>query len=462
MQKKKSKLAVGIIIILAVVVIGFIVISMALGKNDPTGQGHKYSVIPAGVNDLSKRISATGNVTGNGTVEVTSKLTAEISEVKVSLGDHVKKGDVLCVFDSTEIQEKYDELKDKLEKSDKKTESSHDKNIRDLEAAKTKKTTSLNRAQRELDKAISERDNAYKAYNDLVNEFNSHLSDPPAEDGNGYDFAGVDAQLEAMYPLLADYDAAVIKAQDSYDDTVEDCDEAIQAIQDIIDAEEFGDDSEASKQLNEYAEMLEQCTVTAPQDGVVTAVNVNEGTIPSAPSLMTIVNTDQTVIELTVKETDIVRINEGMSAIVSSNVLPGEEFPAKLTRIVNVMSNDAMADGASGYKVEVTLDTPNEQLLIGMSASVEITIDDVGEKISVPYSGIVEEDGKSFVYIAVSEGEEAGVYTAKKTEVTIGTEADFYTEITSGNISEGDLIIENPKGNEFLEPVTDGGRIAVK
>ena len=46
----------------------------------------KYSVIPAGQNDLSKVISTTGKVIGNGTVDVTTKLSdGSLSTRTVSL-----------------------------------------------------------------------------------------------------------------------------------------------------------------------------------------------------------------------------------------------------------------------------------------------------------------------------------------------------------------------------------------
>lgn len=470
---KKNKVIIAVLIAALVGGGGYTAYSTVKNvQGTMTALTGSYSVIAAGENDLSKTISSTGTVIGNGTVDVTTKLSsAEVSEVNVSIGDHVKKGDVLCVFDNTEIQEQYDSLKKKIKNSDKKTENSHEKNERDLETAKKKKKTAVARAQRAYNKAVRERDDAYNKYNNLVNEYNSHLNDEPAEDGMGYDFDTVGAQIDALYEGLSAYDDAVTAAQDTYNDTIDQWDETIQEYQDVIDAEEFTDDDDSRKELDELKEQLDQCTVTAPQDGVITALNVNEGTIPQAASLMTIVNTEKTVIELTVKETDITHLSEGMEAVVTSKVLPDEKFPAKITRLVNVLSTDeasisaeggASSGGSSGgYKVEITLDEPNDKLLIGMTASVEITIDAVGKKLSVPYSGVVQEDDKSFVYVATADKKEEGSYTAKKVEITTGAESDFYTEVTGGDIKEGDLIIENPQGDDILQPVTDGGRIMV-
>ncbi|MBR1724456.1 MAG: efflux RND transporter periplasmic adaptor subunit, partial [Ruminococcus sp.] len=440
---KKNKAIIAVLIAVVVAGGGYTVISTINGvKNTMSMMGGQYSVIEAGENDLSKTISSNGKIIGNGTVEVTTKLTAEVSEVNVSLGDHVKNGDVLCVFDNTEIQEQYDDLKKQIDNSDKKTENSHAKSKRDLEDAKTKKQKALSRAQRAINKAVKERDQAYADYNALVADYNAHMDSGDEE----YDYAAADAALAEMYAGLSALDEAVTTARETYTDTAEQYDETIQTLQDAIDEEEFEVPSDSEKELQKLEERLEECTVVAPQDGVITTLNVNEGTIPQAASLMTIVNMDKTVVELTVGETDITKISEGMSAVVTSKVLPDEDLPAKITRIVNVLSEDSLmtGEGASGggYKVEVTLDTANDKLMIGMSASVEITLENVGKKLSVPYSGVVDEDGKSYVYVATPDKQAEGMYTVKKKEITVGAESDVYTEVVSGDIKEGDLIVE--------------------
>ena len=417
----------------------------------------KYSVIPAGQNDLSKVISTTGKVIGNGTVDVTTKLSCSVSKVNVSLGDMVKEGDLLCEFDTTELQEEYDSLKEQMENSDKKEKSDSSKNERDLEAAKSKKTAALARAQREIDKAVTARDDAYNKYNNLCNEYNSALE----RGDENYDYSTVWATLEQLKSGLSNYDDAVTLANDSYKDTESTCDDSIQRIQDLIDAEAFGTTDDNQKKLDKLAEQIEQCKVYASQSGIITALNVNEGSVPSSPSIMTIVNTDKTVIELTVKETDITKIEEGMSAKVTSKVLPGEEFSATITRIVNVVSNDVTAEGSSsGYKVEVTLDETNDKLLIGMSASVDVVINEIGEKLSVPYSGVFEEDGAEYVYVAEPADDEQGGYIAKKKKLVKGEESDFYVEVKSGEVKSGDLVIEDPVGGD-LPDVSDGARVQV-
>lgn len=446
-----------VIPVLAVLLAGGGLYAMSRAGTEAVLANTKYTVIPAGQNDLSRTISTNGSVIGNGTVDVTTKLSGcTISEVKVSIGDTVKEGDLLCVFDSADLQEEYDSLVALMDTTDKKTQSGHDRNERDLEATKAKKQTALDRAQRAIDNAVKDRDDAYKEYNDLVDEYNAALD----RNDETYDYVGVNVKLETIKPTLPKLDDAVTAANESYKDTELQYDETIQKIQDLIDSEEFDSSDSDRKKLDKLAEQIEQCNVYAPRSGVITGLNVSEGSIPMASSLMTIVDIDKTVIELTIKETDINKVSEGMKAVVTSKVLPDQEFSAKITRIVNVLSADPTGTEAPGYKVEVTLDEANDQLMIGMSATVDITTEDVGEKLSVPYSGIFEENGNSYVFVAVPAKDEEGGYIAEKRRVSTGVDSDFYVEITSGGVEAGDLIIEDPVGGE-LPDVEEGARIRV-
>jgi len=451
-----KKKAIIIPVVVAVLAGGGLYACNAMTKaaNESMMANSKYTVIPAGQNDLSKVISTTGKVIGNGTVDVTTKLNCSVSKVNVSLGDMVKEGDLLCEFDSTELQEEYDALKKQMDNSDKKEKSDSSRNQRDLESAKAKKEAALARAQREIDNARNKEAEVVNEHNDLADKLNNNLLSEE-------EIPAAQARYDALHESLPALETAIISAEDSYSDVESQWDETIQKLQDVIDGEAFDSGSDDQKKLDKLSEQIEQCKVYAPQSGIITVLNVNEGSVPSAPSIMTIVNTDKTVIELTVKETDITKIAEGMKAKVTSKVIPGEEFSASITRIVNVVSTETTADGVeTGYKVEVTLDETNDQLLIGMSASVDVTIDEVGEKLSVPYSGIIEEDGAEYVYVAEPANDDEGGYIARKKKVVKGAESDFYVEVKSGEVKSGDLIIEDPEGGDLPE-VSDGARVQV-
>ena len=99
---------------------------------------------------------------------------------------------------------------------------------------------------------------------------------------------------------------------------------------------------------------------------------------------------------------------------------------------------------SSGYSADITIDSKNTDLLIGMTASGRIILESVEGVVSVPYSAIVEDEGETFVYKATKNSDSS--YTISKVTVEKGLEGKYYTEIKSGDINEGDLVITAPEG----------------
>ena len=91
--KKKKKVWLIVLVIAAVlaVAVGIVVHNMA--KTVET-VSNTVEVEPVQLRDLSDTISLKGTVSGENSVNVTSKATAEITAVNVQLGDIVKEGDV--------------------------------------------------------------------------------------------------------------------------------------------------------------------------------------------------------------------------------------------------------------------------------------------------------------------------------------------------------------------------------
>lgn len=60
--------------------------------------------------------------------------------------------------------------------------------------------------------------------------------------------------------------------------------------------------------------------------------------------------------------------------------------------------------------------------------------------LAVPYDLIqTDENGNSYVFVAKDNGD--GTATAVKKNIETGEEVDYYTEVTGGDLKEGDLLI---------------------
>lgn len=410
--------------------------------------------------DVENYINVSGTVEGSDKVNITSELSAKIEKLNVSVGTKVKKGDVLCVFDSSDFEAEYESLEKTINKANKKSAKLHEINLRSLEDAKESKNDMLEKAQRAIDRAVKERDNAYDRYNkksqklneyyEKYNEYYNMASE--SEDETAYEkyqeylemYNAAEAELGEFESSLGAYDSAIEDAQEAYDEAEKSADREIQAAQDTIDSEKYEEDDSIQKQLDDLKDKIEKCTVKADRDGIVTMLNVAEGSIPSSESLITIENDKELKINVTINEADILKIKEGQEAVITTSATGKEEFNGVVTKIINIKSEQEtsllMSDNSGvKYSAEIIIDKGESDLLIGMTARGKIILNKVEDVLAVPFDAVYEEEGGSnYIFLADKKND---VGTVKKVSVKKGVEANYLTEISSPELKDGDLVI---------------------
>jgi len=91
----------------------------------------------------------------------------------------------------------------------------------------------------------------------------------------------------------------------------------------------------------------------------------------------------------------------------------------------------------------VRVTSKNSGLKIGMNARVSIILEQRKQVMAVLYDSVATDDeGNSIVYVA--RPQEDGSYIAQAVVVQPGLETDLYLEV-SGELSPGDLILQNPE-----------------
>lgn len=417
--------------------------------------------------DVENFISVSGTVEGSNIVKVTSDLTAKVKTLNVGVGDAVKAGDVLCVFDSSDYQEQYDKLKETADNSQARQDSFHEKNQRALQDAKSQKTDLLKKAQRGIDNAVSARDSAYSKYDKLGREVDEAYEKYENETDNAaaamlYEqYKVMYEQYETLGDSLSQYDEAVQSARDAYNDTSKSADAAIQAAQEAIDDEKFSTDNTVQDQLDKLKESIDKCTVKATKDGIITSLSIAEGSFPTTEALMTIEDTTSLRINVSINEADILSVKEGQKAVITTTATGEEEFTGKVERVVNIMSGQYTnaytgTKEGGGYSAEIVIDSGADKLLIGMTAKAKIILDKKENVLAVPYDSIKQNDDGTFsVFIAEKNGDKG--YKAKEVKVEKGMETNYLTEITSSELSDGDVILTDVSANA----VTDGKDVSI-
>lgn len=468
MKKKKKGWLIAVILVAVIVPVsvGAVACMRSISGNISMMTSSNIETVTLEKQDLYSDISVSGTVESKNMVKVTSLLSAKVESLNVELGSEVKQGDILCVFDSSDLQAEYDALYATIQKSDSLSENNHKINVRNLDSAQKERDALVAQAKQGIDDAVAARDNAEAKFNQLctscnalVNEYNALIGQMnAAAEPEIYDALAQEAQLkladlrnaeamrDAQEEQLPTYRRSVQVAQDTYNSTVRNAESAVQSCQDALDAEQFSDDPSVRRQLDKLQTQIEACVVKAPASGIITSLNIAQGSIPTTDALMTIEDAGDLKISVQVNETDILKLQEGMRAIVKTTATGDQTFDATVIRVVNIFNGSKEMGG--GYSAEISIDDKNSGLLIGMTAKAKIVLAEKKDVLAVPYEAIfTNDDGDSCIYAVRKSGD--GVRTAHAVKVTPGMESSYYVEITGEEIEEGmEIVISADNVNE--------------
>ena len=208
--------------------------------------------------------------------------------------------------------------------------------------------------------------------------------------------------------------------------TTQKAEASLATAQDIIHA------SQAS--LGRLEELKSFARVTAPFDGVVTARDVDIGTLITAGNkeLFRVAKIDPLRIFVNVPQTFVEQIHNGQAAELRVQERPGRVFPARVTGFSNSLDTNSRS-------MLVILQTPNPgaTLYPGMYAQVRFSAANSRPSLRIPGDAIIL--GKSGATVA-TVGPDRVVHFKS---VTIGQDLGSEVEVTSG-LSPGDLVISNP------------------
>lgn len=187
--------------------------------------------------------------------------------------------------------------------------------------------------------------------------------------------------------------------------------------------------------LLDAEESLAKATITAPFDGLVTAVNVSEGEMGSGSLVQLMANSYQIV--LSVDEIDVGAISQGQEATVTLETWPDKEIAGTVTAIAPSANN-----GGSIVSYDVTLQLAASELpiLAGMTANATLITANYENVLLVPNAAITADRHAGTYSVNLVTGELDGQPATTETAVTIGLKDSDFTQIISG-LSAGDEVV---------------------
>lgn len=195
---------------------------------------------------------------------------------------------------------------------------------------------------------------------------------------------------------------------------------------------------------------------TAEFSGVITTCDIESGSQTTALSTgITLENMKKRVVTISLGEYDVHKVKEGMSATVKTAYGTYDGVVASIAPTATGGSQGSMLDSVgsmagisglssltnsgAGVECKVVVDHPDENIIVGFDADVEIVTGTYTDVPCVPIESIVLEKGGTYVYLYNEKDE-----TVTKTKIETGATSDTSYEVTSG-LSVGDRIVATPQ-----------------
>lgn len=206
-------------------------------------------------------------------------------------------------------------------------------------------------------------------------------------------------------------------------------------------------------------DQLAKTSITAPIDGVITRLSVEEGEmvvmgVQNQPGtiLMTISDLSAINAEVKVAEADVLRLALENPATVSLDALAGQAFNGRVVEIgASALPQAGAQAAAREFKVTVRLEGEVTQLRPGLTCDTEILVASRQNVLAVPLQAVVQRDGRSGVFV-VRDGR------AVFTPVTTGLIGGLTIEVDG--LAEGTTIVAGPF--QTLRDLPDNSAVRVE
>lgn len=180
---------------------------------------------------------------------------------------------------------------------------------------------------------------------------------------------------------------------------------------------------------------LDAATLKAPFAGTITAVNIAAGDEAGTSAAVSLVSRTDLHVDLKLTESDAVQVKAGQSVTLTIDSLDGKALAGTVSYVSPVAETN---NGVVTYAVRVAVTGSDSDLLLGMTANVEIVTAERQGVLIVPNTALLPADsGETVVVVSQAQGSTPG--GQRQVQVQTGLSNGTYTEILSG-VSEGDVI----------------------
>lgn len=451
-----------IIIVIILIIIGYYIIK-------PFFRSPIEGLVIEGVSKgtILQEVSETGSVRATQNISLGFKLAGKIANIKVDVGDNVKRGDVLVELDSSQILAQLQSAEAALNY----TTNQYDSGVA---VAKDNLQSAYNSASNVLNDAYTKIYNTYNAVVSVKNDYFSLMDQEGIKvseakndinknmqdvrnflDNNG----DIDSIISQMLTILGNVynDLKIIRDQcelgvyyskvSSTDKTSLDTQKtnintaltslttsqaSISSYKIALQKSKDSTVEQAKADIDALQSQLNDNYLISPIDGIITEVNVKRGEVASTvKSAISLLSLEPFQIKAYIYEQDIINVKVGNDVKINLVAFPKKIFVGK---ILSINPAETIVDNVVYYEVAINFSNQPEGIRSGMTADVTIETDKKEDVLRIPKNAIMQIDGIETVQV---------VRDNKPVEQTIttGLEGNDYYEVVSGLSGDDQIIV---------------------
>lgn len=229
---------------------------------------------------------------------------------------------------------------------------------------------------------------------------------------------------------------------------LEDFQSQVATAESTLRAENAAFESEKVK-LDRLKQQLQNCEIRAPQDGMVVYANdlggrrsmqqeadVAEGaTVRQGQSIIRLPDLSQMQVKVVVHESNVDRLNQGMPARIR---IQDRAFDGEVVSVSTQPEPGSwFSSNVKEYGTLVRIKGQPQGLKPGMTAEVEIVLDELDNVVAVPVAAVIERRGKFYCWT-----DQGG--RPQRRELLLGQTNTTHIAVNDG-LQEGDVVYLNPR-----------------
>ncbi len=205
-----------------------------------------------------------------------------------------------------------------------------------------------------------------------------------------------------------------------------------------------------SERLERLQKQFEACTIRAPEPGMVVYGSSGDfwasrnrpievgGSVYERQKIISIPDTSEMAVDVKIHEAWVDKIEPNLPARITVDAFPDKALEGEVLKVAPLADPQAfwLDTGLKVYSTEVNIEGTDSSLKPGMSAKVEIVIQELSDVISVPVQAVANREGSKVCYVLDSSD-------VKPCQVKTGVFNDSFIEIKEG-LREGQSILLAP------------------